>query len=416
MNAAVHNSPLDVGFCRSHFPAVRNGWAYLDNAGGSYVPKSVIDRMSEFLAECRNQPYSHHGPGQAANDRLRAAYKAIAQLINANTDEVVIGPSTTANLFVLGQALRKRLSPGDEIIVTNQDHEANIGVWRRLGEFGINVVEWGIDPELGLLSVHDLERLISGRTKLVCVTHASNVISAINPIADIAALAHAAGARICVDGVAFAPHALIDVKAWNVDYYLFSLYKVYGPHLGVLYAKREAIAEAANQNHFFYDSQGAQKLHPTGDQYEAVGAVTGILDYFESVYAHQFGNTAGSIRERAARLFELFAVEEAARSTKLLKYLTSKRGVRVLGPHTGDRAQRMPTIAFKVEGKRSRDIAAALATKKIAVAFGNFYSVRCLEGLGINDLTDGVVRISMLHYNTPQEVDRVIDALEAGLE
>jgi selenocysteine lyase/cysteine desulfurase len=129
MNLATRNTQLDIGFCRSHFPAFGNGWTYLDNAGGSFVAQSVIDRMSAFLTECRNQPYEHHGLGKIAKDRLEETYSGIAQLINADRDEIAIGPSTSANIYVLSHAMRKTLSAGDEIIVTNQDHEANIGVW-----------------------------------------------------------------------------------------------------------------------------------------------------------------------------------------------------------------------------------------------------------------------------------------------
>jgi cysteine desulfurase family protein (TIGR01976 family) len=410
------DTTLDIEFCRSHFPAIGNGWTYLDNAGGSYVPRSVIDRMSSFLGECRNQPYGHHRPGNAAKSRLEDAYDGIAQLINADRDEIVIGPSTTANIYVLSQALRPMLSPGDEVVVTNQDHETNIGAWRRLAEFGIKIIEWKIDPQSGLLDIEYLRRLLSKRTRLVCVTHASNVISAINPIADIVTTAHEAGARVCVDGVAFAPHALIDVKAWNVDFYLLSLYKLYGPHLGVLYARREAIASTANQNHFFYAGHGALTLNPTGDQYESVGAIAGIFDYLDSVYAHHFKTPEHSLRNRASRVFKLFASAEQAVGTKLMSYLTSRKDIRVLGPQTGDRTLRMPTVAFEVANKRSEDIANCVADHNIAVAFGNFYSIRCLEALGVKDLTDGVIRASLLHYTTPHEVDRLIGALDVALE
>ena len=205
------------------------------------------------------------------------------------------------------------------------------------------------------------------------------------------------------------------MKALDVDFYFFSLYKLYGPHLGVFYGKREAVAETANQNHFFYERQRPQSLHPTGDQYESVGAASGILDYLSAVYTHHVVDTEGSVRERAARVFDLFESSELASGTKLMNYLTSKKGVRVLGPQTGDRTKRMPTIAFTAKDKTSKEVATSLAKKKIAVAFGNFYSVRCLEALGIKDLSDGVVRISLVHYNTLQEVDRVIEALEAAL-
>ena len=371
--------------------------------------------MSAFMEEHRNQPYAHHGPGARADEQLNNAYTGIAALINADPDEIVIGPSTAANAYVLSNALRKTLSPGDEIIVTNQDHEANIGAWRRLSEFGIRIVEWQIDTEAGRLSLDNLRRLITSRTKLVCVTHVSNIVAEINPVAEIASVAHAAGARVCVDGVAYAPHALIDVKAWDVDFYFLSLYKLYGPHLGVLYGKREAIADTSNQSHFFYDGHRPQSLHPAGDQYEFVASAVGILDYLDAVYAHHFGSDDKAIHERAARVFNLFGSAEEVVSGKLVEFLMSKTGVRVIGPQTGDRRRRMPTIAFRSNQRTSESVVKSLASRDIAAAFGHFYSIRCLQALGIEDPNDGVVRLSLLHYNSPQELDRLIEALEEAL-
>jgi selenocysteine lyase/cysteine desulfurase len=206
------------------------------------------------------------------------------------------------------------------------------------------------------------------------------------------------------------------VKLWDVDFYFLSLYKLYGPHLGVLYGKSEALAETENQSHFFYEGHRPQSLHPTGDQYEFVASVVGILDYMDAVYAHHFGTDGNSLHERASRVFELFGSAEDAISIKLVDYLLSKPGVRVLGPQTGDRTRRMPTIAFRADDRSSQSIAESLAARNIAAAYGNFYSVRCLQGLGIEDVDDGVVRLSLLHYNSAQEVDRLIGGLEEALE
>jgi selenocysteine lyase/cysteine desulfurase len=162
---------LDIDFCRSHFPATGSRWIYADSAGGSYVPRSVIERATTFMGQHRNQPYPHHEPGALANAQLTNAYAGIAALINAEPDEIVIGPSTTANAYILSNALRKSMSPGGQVIVTNQDHEANIGAWRRLAEFDVEIIEWRIDPATGQLSLDDLKTLLTERTKLVCVTH-----------------------------------------------------------------------------------------------------------------------------------------------------------------------------------------------------------------------------------------------------
>ena len=407
---------LDVEFCRAQFPEIGNGWAYLDNAGGSYVPRSVVDRMVAFLTESKNQPWRHTAPGKLSGDRMDAAYASVAALINAERDEIILGPSTTANTFTLAQALRPMLRPGDEIVVSQQDHEANRGAWVRLAEFGVTIVEWPIDPVTGLLDTAVLQGLLNERTKLVCFTHASNVVAAINPVADIARMAHGVGAMVVVDGVAYAGHALVDVKALDADFYLFSLYKVYGPHQGVLYASRAALRQTRNQKHFFYDSNfTAERLHPAGNQYESVAASHGVADYFDAVYAHHFRDNEPSLHERAKQVFALFAAQEQTLASMLIDGLRALPGVRVLGPQTGDRAVRMPTVAFHVPGRTSKSIAEALGASKCLVAHGHFYAPHCVAAQGIADVDDGVVRISMLHYNTLAEVQGVLAALRGLL-
>ncbi|WP_206532414.1 aminotransferase class V-fold PLP-dependent enzyme, partial [Mesorhizobium sp. M7D.F.Ca.US.004.01.2.1] len=407
-----HPARLDVDFCRGHFPGLSTGWTYLDNAGGSYVPESVIARMSAFLSYSKNQPYPHFESGNLAMRRIEEAYEGIARLINADRDEIVIAGSTTSNVFVLAQALRPLLQEGDEIIVSQQDHESNSGAWRKFSEFGVSVVEWQINPDTGLLDVGALRGLLTPRTKLVCFTHVSNVIGAINPVSEITALAHEAGAQVVIDGVAYAGHALVDVKAWNVDFYLFSLYKLYGPHLGVLYGKREAIQAARNQNHFFYSDSVPAKLHPTGDQYEVVGAAAGIADYIDALYAHHFNEAQQDLHERARRVFSLFEAQEDLLGRKLVEFLVSRPEIRVFGPQTGNRQVRMPTVAFTVKGWSSREFAEALAARKFAIAYGSFYSRRCLAALGMVDMEDGAARISLLHYNSMEEIEALIAAIK----
>lgn len=402
---------FDVEFCRAHFPQLSNGWLYLDNAGGSYVPEAVIQASLSFLRESKNQPYPHFKSGKLADTRIEAAYSAMAALINAEPSEIVIGPSTTTNLYVLAQAIRPSLSPGDEVIVTNQDHESNIGPWMRLAEFGVKIVVWGIDPQTGSLDLHQLRRLLNARTKIVAFTHVSNIVADINPVAEISAIAHAVGAKVVVDGVAFAAHALIDVKAWDVDFYAFSLYKTYGPHQAVLYGKRSAIKACSGQNHYFYEHDVPLKLHPTGNQYELVGATVGIEHYLTAVHEHHFTGQGGGLRDRARDVFGLFEQQENALATKLMSYLVSRNDIRIIGSHTGDRIKRMPTIAFSPINLTSEALADALSLRKIAVAYGSFYSRRCLEALNIVDMETGVVRISLLHYNTMTEIDQLIVAL-----
>ena len=402
---------LDLDFVRRQFPNLGNGWAYFENAGGSYLPQSVIKRMTDFMSESQVQPAALNPLSALSTERLDTARGLMARMINAETDEIVIGPSTTLNVYVLAQALRPLFRPGDEIIVTNQDHEANSGAWRRLAEFGIEVREWRIDPVTGELDPADLDRLLSERTRLVCFPQVSNIVGTVNPVAEITAKAHAAGAMVCVDAVAYAAHRLMDVKALDVDFYLFSLYKLYGPHVALLYGKRERILEAANQNHFFHEDNISAKLNPGGLNYEAVASLSGIVEYFEAVYQHHFEQPENDLHARLGRVFGLFAEQEQRLSEPFLAYLADKPGVRLIGGGTpGDR--RLPTFSFAVEGRRPAEVVEVLGRERIAINHGHFYAHRCVEGLGV-DPEEGLVRASMVHYNTGHEVDRLIQALDA---
>ena len=406
---------LDLDYVRSHFPPVANGWAYLENAGGSYLPRQVIERVNGYMHECQNQPHAHFGPGARAAGMLSEAKAAAACLTGAEEDEIVIGPSTTMNVHVLAHALRGGFSPGDEVIVTNQDHEANIGAWRRLEEFGLVIREWRIDPLSGELDLQALEEILGPRSRLLCFAQVSNIVGTVNPVAEITALAHRAGAKVCVDGVAYAAHGLIDVKAWDVDFYLFSTYKVYGTHLAVLYCKRDHQAGLANQYHYFHADKGITQLNPGGLSYAAASGLGGITVYFEDLYRHHFGRSANDPRSALRAVFALIAAHEETLAGPLLAYLSAKPGIRLIGRAEPDRRSRVPTISFLVQDRPSNEIAEAVAAERLAIAAGHFYGRRCVEALGVRDPDDGVVRVSMVHYNTPDEVERLIAALDKTL-
>lgn len=384
---------FDVELARASFPAIRDDLAYFENAGRSFVPQAVIDRVNGFLATNPVQPDYPHQIATQSRAAVEAGLEAAAWLVGAAPNNTILSHSTTINVFVLSHAIGATLRDGDAIVVTNQDHEANTGAWRRMGA---EVREWKVDPETGDLRIEDLDALLDDSVRLVCCPHVSNVVGTINDVAEITKRAHAVGARVCVDGVAFAPHRRVDVKAWDVDYYLFSLYKVYGPHLGLLYAKDECIDEVANQSHFFHT--GKTQLNPGGQQYEAVAAVAGIRRYLE-----QFGPT----------LFEEIAEHEEAISAPLIEYLANHPRVRLIGRATADREQRVPTISFSPERVTPLELVAQVG-EHIAMAAGHFYAARCVEALGI-DLDRGLARVSMVHYNTHDEVQRLMTALDTLL-
>ncbi len=292
---------LDLDFVRSQFPAFSEpslkGWAFFENAGGSYACGPVIDRLNRYYRQTKVQPYGNYPASIQAGAEMDEAHRRLAAYLNVDETEVHFGPSTSQNTYVLAQAFRGILKAGDEIVVTNQDHEANSGCWRRLAgdranepgvltglPSGVVVREWTIDRETGMLNPDDLDALLSDRTRLVAFPHASNIVAHVNPVEEIVARAHAAGAWAVVDGVAAAPHGLPDVAALGADVYLFSLYKTYGPHQGLMVIRTPLLEQLPNQGHFFNAGISRKKLTPAGpDHKPQVAAAAGIADYLDSV-------------------------------------------------------------------------------------------------------------------------------------
>ena len=241
----AENIKLDIEYVKSQFPAFKDpltkNWSFFENAGGSYVPKNVIDKLSEFMISTKVQPYAEYPMSKIAGQNMDEATKLFAEMINARDNEILIGGSTSINLYVLSNALRKYLNPGDEIIVTNQDHEANISPWRRLKEIDAKIIEWKFDLNSHELKISDLESLITKRTKILAVTHCSNIVGSVNDLNKISEIAHKYNTIVIGDGVSYAPHGFPNVKDLDVDFYTFSLYKTYGPHLALLYGKEELL-------------------------------------------------------------------------------------------------------------------------------------------------------------------------------
>jgi cysteine desulfurase family protein (TIGR01976 family) len=406
------NQPsLDLDFVRRQFPPLANGWIMLENAGGSYVPQSVIDRVTSYMREVQIQPSWDFGPSADAAERIATGRRLMAEMINAEPEEVSIGPSTTLNVYLLMQSIRHWFKPGDEVIVTNQDHEANIGAWRRLADDGVVIREWQIDPVTGELDEVALERLLSPRTRLVCFTHCSNIVATIHDVQRLAKRIHDAGALVMVDGVACAPHRHIDVKALDVDFYAFSLYKVFGPHQGLLYGKREHLLRARGQNHFFIEESDIPlKLLPGGVNHEFTAGLMGIADYFDGLYAHHFTAPENSFFSRTKRVFDMIAAHEEALANQALDFLRGQKKARIIG-QTRAAGRRAPTLSFTVEGMSSRRIAEALNAQKIAIGYGDFYAKRCIDALGTAP-QDGVVRIGLAHYNSAEELTRALKVLD----
>ncbi|MEM9094938.1 MAG: aminotransferase class V-fold PLP-dependent enzyme [Neomegalonema sp.] len=403
---------LDLDFVRSQFPAFAEPslqrWRFFENAGGSYACQQVIDRLTNFYTRTKVQPYGEYPTSIAAGEDMDSARDRMAAYLNVSSEELLIGPSTTQNTYVLAQAFRAGWSEGDEIIITDQDHEANIGAWRRLEETGIIVKEWSAEPEAdGRLDPAALDNLLTDRTKLVAFTHCSNIIANPNPVAEIAAKAQAVGARTVVDGVSYAPHGLPDVTALGADVYLFSAYKTYGPHQGVMVVRRETMAELENQSHYFNDGYASKRLVPAGPDHAQVAALNGVVDYLDALHAHHFTDAAEP-QERARRTHDLMVAHERNALAPLLEFLDARNDLRVLGPV--DPVERAPTVACDT-AKPPEMLAKALAEHGIMAGWSDFYAPRILKRMGV-DPERGVLRLSFVHYTTHKDVDALIEALD----
>lgn len=401
---------LDVEFARSYFPALTDDWAFMDNAGGSLLPRPVIELARGYMERYQVQLGASYPRSVEAQALVNGGRQAAADLLGAELDEVVIGPSTTANLGTLARALAPGLKPGDAVVVTNLDHESNIGCWRQLEAQGVEVRQWCVRPDTCLLSLEDLEPLLTGPVRLVCCTHVSNVVGAIHDVRAIADRVHAANALLCVDGVAFAPHRRVDVKALDVDFYAVSLYKVFGPHLGALYGRRELLRQAQGQNHFFIGEDDVPyKLQPGNVNHELTASLAGIHDYFAALdERHHPGAEPDG---RLERVFDLFARHEERLVERVLDWLAQRPGVRVLGPGEGGRDVRVPTVGFTVQGLPASRVVEALEKQQLAVRWGDFYARRAIVDLGLES-AEGVVRVSLAHYNSQAEIDRLLAALD----
>ncbi|MEP3845109.1 MAG: aminotransferase class V-fold PLP-dependent enzyme [Paracoccaceae bacterium] len=398
---------LDTKFVRGQFPAFAEpslqGQAFFENAGGSYTCQPVIDRLTRFYTQRKVQPYGPYDASRLGGEEMDEARRRMAALLGVKDDELSFGPSTTQNTYVLAQAFRQWLQPGDAIIVTDQDHEANSGAWRRLSDSGIDVREWRIDPATGHLDTDALENLLDEKVRLVCFPHCSNVVGEINPVAEITALAHAAGAFVCVDGVSYAPHGFPNVEALGADIYLFSAYKTYGPHQGLMVVRRALGEMLPNQGHWFNSGSLSKRFTPAGPDHAQIAACAGMADYIDALGTH-YGCDAGDVHD-------LMRAQEVDLLQPLLDAVKDRNGVRLIGPKEAE--HRAPTVALDI-GRNAEDVAAKLAHHGIMAGGGDFYAVRALEAMGIN-LDNGVLRLSFTHYTSKDEIDQLLNALDAVL-
>jgi cysteine desulfurase family protein (TIGR01976 family) len=397
---------------RALFPALAGDTIFLENAGGSQVPACVADRMHRYLTETYVQLGAGYGLSQRCTATVEEAHAFARTFVNAGDGHAILGSSTTALLNILADSYGRVLRPGQRIILAETGHEANLGCWKRLERLGVEIAWWRMDRETFASPLADLAALLDERTALVALPHVSNLLGGIVDLRAVADLAHAAGARVVADGVAYAPHRAVDVQAWDVDWYVYSTYKVYGPHMAVLYGKQAALDELVGPNHFFIpDDDLPYKFEPGGANHEGCAGLLGLGEYFNVLTGRDPAAPCdrATVEAAGARMREW----EEAPTACLLDYLGGRPDVRVVGP-AGAGPDRVGTVSFLHATRASREITAVVDRSEVAVRHGHMYAWHLCDALGL-DLEDGVVRVSLVHYNTTAEIERLIEVLDEVL-
>lgn len=393
---------LSIDQIRAQFPSLANGEIFMDNAGGAQVPLSVADAIRDYLLNSNVQIGADYPTSRRATQNLADAHMMMNTIMGGDgIGQTILGASSSTLCRMLADCYGDALQPGDEVIVAESGHEANVGPWVNLAKRGITVKLWEANPETGICELATLRELLSSKTKVVALVHISNILGQVEDIKPCIDAAHAVGARVVVDGVAYAPHLPVDVARLDADWYVFSCYKVFGPHIGAMFGKHEAFAELTGPNHYFLPKDYLPAKFELGSpNYESCAGLLGLKPYLQFL--------AGSNSCDRATVLEAWRVMEELEqplTTKFLDFLGSKPDVRVLGN------PRIPTVSFIHRTLTPKQIADAALAHRIGMRHGDFYSVRLLQRMGI-ELPRGVARVSFAHYNTTEEVDRLIAALD----
>lgn len=403
---------MNLDFVRGQFPSLSGEWTFMDNAGGSQILQTVVNKINEYIIHSNVQLGASYKVSQIATNRVLEAHEMTAEFINTSDhSEVIIGSSTTMLIRILALCISQTFKPGDEIVVTNCDHEANIGAWAELEKKGMIIKWWKINQDSFSMELDDLKKLMTDKTKLVAVTHTSNILGTLNPIKEIAEFVHSYGALIFVDGVAHAPHRLIDVQDTDVDFYSLSFYKVFGPHIAMLYGRKNLLLNTPGMSHFFIAQDNIPyKFQPGSPNYELSYGLLGLKVYFNA-FAENHNYKNKNFRENAAFAYKIIAGHEELLTDRLLNYLNSKPNIKIIGETEADRNKRVPTISFIVKDRLSDSITLKVDEHKIGIRYGDFYARRLIDDLGLSK-QNGVVRVSLVHYNILEEVEKLINAFE----
>jgi cysteine desulfurase family protein (TIGR01976 family) len=412
----TQSKPLDTAWVRAQFPSLQlevNGHpaAFLDGPAGTQVPRQVMDAVQNYYLNANANTCGAFATSRSTDQIIASARAAMADFFHCDKDEVVFGQNMTTITFALARAIGMELRPGDEIVVTTLDHDANVAPWRALEEKGVVVRQVDIHESDCTLDMQDLKRKITSKTKIVAVGYASNAVGTINPVGEITRLAHAAGALMFVDAVHYAPHGPIDVRELDCDFLVCSPYKFFGPHMGTLYGKRELL-----QRFQPYKVRPAPDSLPdrweTGTQVqELIAGIGAAVDYLAEL-GRRWNPGATSRRDALLAAYRATRQHEMALFSRLAEGLLAISGLRFFGISDPKRFQeRCSTVSVRLGNHHPTDVAKFLGERGIFTWDGNYYALNLAERLGVES-SGGFLRIGLVHYNTAQEVDRLLSALE----
>ncbi len=404
---------LDLNAIRSHFPALATGTVFLDNPGGTQIARMSLQRLTDYLTGCNA---NHGGAFRTSRDSdavVDEARAAVADFLGAACpEEIVFGQNMTSLTLHISRSIARMLHPGEEIVVTRLDHDANIAPWMRIAEDCGCMLRWlDFDPQDCRWTVEALEAQLTEKTRLVALGYASNAVGTINPVAEAVRAAHRAGALTFIDAVQYAPHGPIDVQALDCDFLAVSAYKFFGPHTGILYGKLDLLRQLPAYKVRPAGNEPPHKFETGTQSFESIAGVHGALQYLESLGGEP---SAGiSRRERLEAAMHAIREYEFGLSRTLLEGLGATPGVRIRGvTDIGRLEQRVPTVAFTLEGRTPRQVAAELGQRAINVWDGNYYALEVMEWLGLEG-QGGMVRVGAVHYNTLEEIERFLDAVRS---
>jgi cysteine desulfurase family protein (TIGR01976 family) len=406
---------LDIARVRSQFPSLSQTVAaqpavFLDGPGGTQVPQRVIDAISDYLKNSNANTHGAYATSQRTDSVIAGARAAMADFFGCDEDEVVFGPNMTTLTFAVSRAIGRELGPGDEILLTHLDHDANVSPWRALEERGVTIRFAEINEDDCTLNLADLAQKITSRTRVVAVGYASNAVGTINDVKEIVRLAHQSGALAYIDAVHYAPHGAIDVRALDCDFLVCSSYKFFGPHMGILYGKPEHLQRLqpykvrANTNAIPHRWEWGTLNH------ECIAGIAACVDYLADL-GRQVDPSASPRRAALLAAYGAIQQHEHGLAEGLISGLLTIPGLTFYGIRdVGKLAQRCPTVAVRIAGHTPLELATKLGERGFFTWDGNYYALNLTERLDV-EKDGGFLRIGLAHYNTAEEVQRFLSAL-----